>query len=145
MYEWKRFFTWLRSGVCFTVTWFLFLILLLPDADGRIERASLWYLFAGAVGGVLLFCLFFTRVMLRKWGFTARFSLFMGLLLGWQMVFGGILLPDHVFALSPMQWLGFAGIAVLLYGISMVIYAVYRQKKGALYTQALQAYQSRTK
>ena len=40
MYEWKRFFTWLRSGVCFTVTWFLFLILLLPDADGVLHYAG---------------------------------------------------------------------------------------------------------
>ncbi len=150
--EWTRFFTWLRNGICFVTTWLLLLLLVFGRAE-QIERQTLCYLVTAAAGGSLLFCLAFTRTLIRKWGFTARFTLFMVSVVGFELIFAKLAydayyserlsafvggMPDPI---PTGTWLVFGLICLAMYGISMGIYAVYRRKQGELYTTALQKYQ----
>ncbi len=153
--EWKKFFRWLRNGFCFVTTWFLLLLWMIRKRSYG-EMMPIDYIPAvmiGTAGGVLLFCAVFTKVFLRKCGFAVRFTLFMALTILYELAFGyaahsyfstrtyPVLFGESSF---HFNWLVFAGIAAGMYGISMGIYAVYRKKKGALYTAALHQYQQRT-
>lgn len=62
--ELKHFFIWLRNGTCFAVTWFLILELMVMWISGadtvsvvNLTKTILW-----TVGGVLIFCVAFTRL-----------------------------------------------------------------------------------
>ena len=150
--EWTRFFIWLRNGFCFVSTWLLFLVWLLCKAGHTymIPADTIAAVMLGSLGGVLLFCAVFTKVFIRKFGFAVRFTLFMALTVLYELGFAHAALSHlHEQANAPMLygsaassgWLVFAGIVLVMYGISMGIYAVYRKKKGALYTEALRTYQ----
>lgn len=148
--EWMQFFRWLRNGFCFGTTWFLFLLLLIKRQE-YIDPAILWYLLIGVAGGALLFCTAFTKVLIRKWGFTGRFTLFMVTVVCYELIFAKLAQEDYysrvVFVggeqpiISTGGWLLFGAICLVMYAASMGIYTVYRKKKGELYTQALQEYQ----
>lgn len=140
--ELARFFTWLRNGICFAFTWFVFLRLIASWVTGaeKISVMQLTDLLIWTTGGVLLFCMAFTKLIIRKAGFTARLTLFMVHIAAYEIGyfyytglfkdFGGI-----------YEWALFALIVIPLYLICLAIYSVYRKKKGGLYTAALQKYQ----
>ncbi len=144
--ELARFFTWLRNGICFAFTWFVILWLTASWVTGaetlsvvQITDTLLW-----TAGGVLLFCIAFTRLIIRKAGFTARLTSFMLLLTIYEI---GFFYYEGLFKdfTRIYEWVLFALIVILLYIICLAIYGFYRKKKGALYTEALQRYQQERK
>ena len=140
--ELKTFFTWLRNGTCFAVTWFLILELIVRWIIGAdtISIVNLTKTIVWTVGGVLIFCVAFTRLFIRRFGFTARLTFFMLAIMVYEILFfyniGLFIDSGHVH-----QWLLFFSIILCLYFFCLVIYGSYRKKKCELYTHALQKYQ----
>ncbi len=140
--ELKTFFTWLRNGTCFAVTWFLILELIVRWIFGAdtISVANLTKTMIWTVGGVFVFCAVFTRLFIRKLGFTARLTIFMLAITFYEILFfyniGIFVVTSYSY-----QWLLFFAIILGLYFVCLVIYGDYRKKKSELYTQALQKYQ----
>ena len=140
--ELKTFFTWLRNGTCFAVTWFLILELIVRWISGveTISIVNLTKTIVWTVGGVLIFCVAFTRLFIRRFGFTARLTVFMSAITFYEILFfykmGLFVNTSHLY-----QRLLFFGIILCLYFICLVIYGSYRKKKCELYTHALQQYQ----
>lgn len=144
--ELKKFFIWLRNGTCFVVTWFLILELIVRWIYGvetlsvvGLTKTMIW-----SVGGVLLFCAAFTRLIFRKIGFTARFTLFMTIMTIYEMLF---FIHMEIFNDASLfyLWIPFLVIVMVLYFICLAIYANYRKRKSDVYTQALQKYQQERK
>ena len=140
--ELKTFFTWLRNGTCFAVTWFLILELIVRWISGAdtISIVNLTKTIVWTVGGVFIFCVAFTRLFIRKFGFTARLTIFMSAITLYEILFFyniGLFVDTRYLH----RWLLFFAIIVCLYFICLVIYASYRKKKCELYTYALQKYQ----
>ena len=123
--ELKTFFIWLRNGTCFAVTWFIILELISKWIAGNdtlsvagLTRTILW-----TVGGVLIFCVMFTRLLVRKLGFTARLSVFMGVLAIYELAY---FYTSGIFtALFSYQLLLFLSIIILLLMISTFIGAAH--------------------
>ena len=140
--ELKTFFTWLRNGTCFAVTWFLILELIVRWISGvdTISVVNLTKTIVWIVGGVLIFCVAFTRLFIRRFGFTARLTIFMSAITFYEILFfyniGLFADVNHLY-----QWLLFFTIILCLYFICLAIYSNYRKKKCELYTHALQKYQ----
>lgn len=144
--EIKTFFVWLRNGSCFAVTWFLILELIVRWMYGfdnlsvvNLTKTILW-----TVGGVILFCVSFTRLLMRKFGFTARLTFFMTTITIYEILF---FMNMGFFKDANLSylWLLFFAIVLGLYLICMVIYANYRKRKSELFTYALQKYQQERK
>ena len=140
--ELKTFFAWLRNGTCFAVTWFLILELIVRWISGAdtISIVNLTKTIVWTVGGVFIFCVAFTRLFIRKFGFTARLTIFMSAITLYEILFFyniGLFVDTS----NLPQWLLFFAIIVCLYFICLVIYGSYRKKKCELYTHALQKYQ----
>ncbi len=137
-----QFFVWMRNGTAFCISWFLLLLVIAHSLSHTesISTLALAKMMLLSAGGVLLFCIFFTRLFLRRWQFLPRLTcciLSVGIYecagLYWLGVFrgsGGII-----------PWVIFASILFLLYLLCIGIYQIYSRKKGRLYTQALQKYQ----
>lgn len=142
--EWIQFFTWLRNGSAFCISWFLVLWLLYNSAYGieSIKTIQLIKLVAVSVVGVFLFCFFFTQLMIKKWHFLSRLTGFMltvSVLEGMAFYWLGI----YVRTGSLQEWLIFAGIVFGLYAVCILIYAIYSKHKGEMYTLALEQYQKK--
>lgn len=144
--ELATFFTWLRNGICFAFTWFVFLRLIASWVAGaeKISVIQLTDMLLWTSGGVVLFCIAFTKLIIRKAGFTARLTFFMALIticeIGYFYYTG--LFKDFG---CIYEWALFALIVIPLYLICLAIYGIYRKKKGELYTAALQKYQQERK
>ena len=140
----SQFFTWLRNGTCFCFTWFLLLLILLYLYYGNdaISTMGLLKLFVLSFGGVLLFCLLFTNLLIRKWLFTTRLTSFMICITLYECI-GFYWLGIFSTKGSLGQWGIFMAIVLCLYFICIAIYSQYSKKKGELYTQALQTYQEK--
>ncbi len=144
--ELKTFFTWLRNGICFAVTWFLILRIIASITLG-LETVSISHLtdmILWTSGGVLIFCLIFTNLIIKKLGFTARLTIFMVLVTAYEI---GYFYYRGIFkGLGCVyEWLLFALLVIPMYLICLAIYSIYRKKKGELYTFALQKYQQERK
>ena len=87
--ELKTFFIWLRNGTCFAVTWFLILELIVSWISGTdtISVVNLTKTIVWTLGGVLIFCVAFTRLFIRRFGFTARFTIFMLAITFYEILF----------------------------------------------------------
>ena len=141
--KWITFAIWMRNGIAICFTWLVLLMLIRNLCLGveRIATADLMKLLIGVCGGVLLFTMFFSGIVLKELGFTLRLTGF--------MLLGSIYESACFYWLgiftekgSFRQWILFGGIILILYGISMLIYECYSRKKAAVYTQALCSYQS---
>lgn len=135
-----RFAVWMRNGVAFCTTWFLILILAYNYIFNiqNISTKSLMKVVLLIIGGVLIFNLSFTRIIIKKWNFMVRLTFFMCAIslyecLGfyWLGYFKGV----------AVQWLIFIGIILVLYFICAVLYQKYSKKQGEIYTKGLQKYQ----
>lgn len=135
-----RFAVWMRNGVAFCTTWFLILILAYNYIFNiqNISTKSLMKVVLLIIGGVLIFDLSFTRIIIKKWNFMVRLTFFMCAIslyecLGfyWLGYFKGV----------AVQWLIFIGIILVLYFICAVLYQKYSKKQGEIYTKGLQKYQ----
>ncbi len=144
--ELATFFTWFRNGTCFTFTWFMFLHLVMAWVSGLwVDKApslslnKLTFIFFGTAGAVLIFCLVFTKLVIRKLGFTARLTVFMALISAYEILCLYLMgVFTHVDFYQILLLLAFI---VPMYLICLGIYSVYRRKTGELYTFALQKYQ----
>lgn len=139
-----QFFTWLRNGIAFCTSWFLILILIYNSIYNipNIKTESLVKMIFFVVGGVFLFCTFFTQLFIKKWSFLNRltgfmilFSIYESAAFYWLGVFSK--------AGSLVEWMMFAGIVLILYLVCVVIYHFYSKEKGEVYTQALENYKEK--
>lgn len=137
-----QFMEWMRNGIAFCTTWFLILVLAFSYFGGiqSILTDTLIKMVLWITGGVFIFNLLFTRLLITKWRFVTRLSCFMAAIslyecLGfyWFGFFSG--------KGTAGQWLLFVGIVLVLYLICIAIYQRYSRKKGEVYTQALESYQ----
>lgn len=140
--EMVQFFIWLRNGSAFCVTWLLILLLLYSHLY-QIESvpvSGLTKMVFWVIGAVFLFCVFFTRFLVKNWRFVTRLTGFM-LLFGAYESAGFYWMGIFRTVGSVAQWLIFAGIIVVLYFLCIGIYQHFSKKQGVAYTQALQQYQ----
>ena len=142
--ELKKFLIWMRNGTSFAVTWFL--VLQLAGSYGlnipQIAVATLTKMVVLTAGGVLLFCICFTKLILVRWSFIKRFSFFVVLLSVYQIV-GFYWIGFFANSGSVLQWVIYAAIIIVLYFCSLLIYYTRYRKEGKVYTQALSEYQKR--
>lgn len=140
----KKFWIWMRNGVSIFFTWLTLLWLILSIAFGveKLLVTALLQLLVFVIGGVFLFTLLFSDIVIRRLGFVGRLTGFMLLF----SVYEGICF--YLFGLfhgrgSFTQWLIFAGIIVILYFVCIGIFRIYSRQKETEYTQALQRYQQK--
>lgn len=137
-----QFFTWLRNGIAFSVTWFL-VLKLIYNRMAHIQTISTDNLLKMVIwlsGGVLLFCLLFTRILFKKMGFTERLTCFMLLFSVYECLYfdwRGYFTTEGAIG----QWVLFFGIILGLYLICIAIYQKHSKKYGKIYTKALKKYQ----
>lgn len=137
-----QFFTWLRNGIAFSVTWFL-ILKLIYNRMAHIQTISTDNLLKMVIwlsGGVLLFCLLFTRILFKKMGFTGRLTCFM-LLFGVYEYLYFYWRGYFTTAGAIGQWVLFFGIILGLYLICIAIYQKHSKRYGEIYTKALKKYQ----
>lgn len=139
-----QFGLWMRNGIAFCTTWFLILFLAYNYMFNKqtISTNNLMKLVLWIVGGVFIFNLIFTRLIIKRWSFTGRLTCFMSAIslyecLGfyWFGFFEG--------KGTIVQWVMFIGIIFVLYIICIVIYKTYSKRQGEIYTQILREYQSK--
>lgn len=134
----------MRNGIAFCTTWFLILVLAYNYICGNqmISTVRLIKMVFLVIGGVFLFNLFFTHLLIRKFSFIKRLTGFMIAIsvyesfgFWWLDIFG----TDG----TKMRWSVFVVIILALYLICIVIYQNYSKRQGEIYTQALQKYQEK--
>lgn len=139
-----QFFTWMRNGIAFCTTWFLVLILTYNYISHKqtILTESLIKMMFWIIGGVFIFNLLFTRLLIIKWRFIKRLSFFM-IIIGLYQCLGFYWLGFFSTEGTVIQWFLFIMIILFLYLICIAIYCNYSKKQGEIYTQALQKYQQK--
>lgn len=139
-----QFLEWTRNGIAFCVTWLLILWLVFNSMANieSIPTKGLGQLIFFVAGGVVVFSLLFTRVLIRKWSFVARLSCFMVFISIYECI-AFYHLGFWSGSGTVWMWGGFAGFILVLYFICIFIYNRYSKKRGTLYTEALQKYQEK--
>lgn len=139
-----QFLEWMRNGIAFCTTWLFIIVLAYCYFHGiqSILTIGLIKMVLWVIGGVFIFNLFFTRLVITKWRFIKRLSCFMAAIsiyecLGfyWLAFFSGVG--------TAAQWFILIGIILVLYLICIAIYHRYSKHQGEIYTQALQEYQKK--
>lgn len=132
----------MRNGIAFCTTWFLTLVLIFCCFSKRqtISVNSLFKMLVLTVGGVFIFNLLFTQILIKKWRFTTRLTVFMLSISAYECV-GFYWLEFFKGKGTFAQWLLFIGIVCGLYFCCIAIYRQYSKKQGEIYTQALKKYQ----
>ncbi len=144
--ELKKFFVWSRNGICYCTTWFLILLLVCSKIydTSSFSTIFLMKMIGLIIGGVLIFNTLFTSLIIKKWNFTTRLTIFMLIISIYQCV-SFYLLSLFQTVGSVTEWLIFITIVLLFYFASLVIYHFYSKRKGEIYTKSLHAYQSKRK
>lgn len=139
-----HFLEWMRNGVAFCTTWFLILVLAYCYISGvqTIITTFLIKMIVWIIGGVFIFNLFFTNLIITKWSFIRRLSGFMVIISLYECL-GFYWFEFFEKAGSVIQWTVFAGIVLVLYLICIAIYQRYSKRQGEIYSQALQRYQQK--
>ena len=146
MHNFKRegiqFAVWMRNGVAFCTTWFLILILAYHYIFNiqNILTVHLTKAVLLIVGGVLIFNLSFTRLIIKKMNFTARLTCFMCAISLYECL-GFYWLGFFKGGGTAVRWLVFIGIIFILYFICIVLYQKDSKKQGEIYTRGLRKYQ----
>jgi len=140
--EMIHFVVQMRNGFAFCTAWFLILVLLVCYIYNQqtISVNSLVKLLVLIVGGVFIFNLLFTRILIRKWSFTRRLTIFM-LSISIYECAGFYWLGFFRGKGTFVQWIMFVGIVCGLYFCCIAIYRHYSKRQGEIYTQALKKYQ----
>lgn len=143
--ELKKFFVWFRNGSCFVITWFIVLELIarwLVKSE-TLSVVNLTKTIFWTMGGVLIFCIAFTRIIFKKAGFTGRLAVFMPILTIYEVMFfysiGIFGKTSHIY-----QWVILISIVLCLFIVCLMIYGCYR-RKSVIYTNALNKYQEERK
>lgn len=139
-----RFGIWTRNGIAFCTTWFLILRLVYNRIFhiSVISTNSLIHFFLWIVGVVFIFNSIFTRLFIKKWGFTGRLTCFMSIISVYECL-GFYRLGFFRESGTIIQWIAFIGIVFVLYLICIILYQNYRKKRGEIYTRKLREYQSK--
>lgn len=137
-----QFLVWMRNGTAFCTTWFLILFLAYSYISNQqtILINSLTKMLLVILGGVFIFCVFFTQCFIKKWNFTKRLTVFTVFISVYECVafyWIGFFKDKGTF----IQWIIFFGIVCVLYFSCIAIYHRYSRKQGEIYTKALQKYQ----
>ncbi len=137
-----RFAVWTRNGVAFCTTWFLILILAHHYIHNirNISTHELMKVVLLIIGGVLIFNLSFTRIIIKKMNFMMRLTGFMCAVSLYECL-GFYWLGFFKGRGTAVQWLIFIGIILILYFICAVLYQKYSKKQGEIYTRGLRKYQ----
>lgn len=142
--ELVRFLAWMRNGIAFCTSWFL-ILWLLYNRLWKIEEIAtddLISMLLFVIGGVFIFSVIFTNVVLKRWRFMSRLNCFMILFSIYECIaFYHVGLWNGSGVLAA--WFVFVGIILVSYLACSLIYRLYSRKKGDLYTQALQKYQQK--
>ena len=138
------FLEWMRNGVAFCTTWFLILVLAYCYLSGvqTVLTTSLIKMIVLIIGGVFIFNLLFTHLIIRKWSFVSRLSGFMIAISFYECV-GFYWLGFFQGTGTAIQWFVFIGIVLFLYLICIAIFQIYSRRQGEIYSQALQQYQQK--
>jgi hypothetical protein len=142
----SQFLVWMRNGIAFCTTWFLILVLgysyyfnqQTVSINGLIKMV-IWI-----TGAVLLFTVFFSCAVIKKWRFISRLTLFMIFISLYESL-GFYWFNFFTSSDSVIRWAVFVGIVLVLYLSSITIYLIYSGKQGDVYTKALQEYQEKRK
>lgn len=142
--DWIQFLIWWRNGSAFCISWFLVLWVVFNSTHGieAIQTARLAKLVAVSVAGAFLFSFFFTGLFLKRWSFLGRLTGFIVTVSILEVV-AFYWLELFIRTGTWQEWLGFAGIILVLYGICVLFYQGYSRRKGVLYTQALEQYKQK--
>ena len=137
-----QFLVWMRNGIAGGISWVLILWLIFGNMYGvesiSIEKLSNMVFFV--IVGIFIFCVFFTRVIIRKWSFITRLTCFIVAAVVYECaVFYGT--GFWVGSGSLITWVSFAAPILISYFICIILYSRYSKKKGDIYTEALQKYQ----
>ena len=137
-----KFFVWMRNGIAFCTTWLLIIGIVYCHISNQqqISVSMLTKLLFFVIGGVSIFNILFTKVIIKNWTFTKRLTCFMVLFSLYECLnfyWIGFFSGTGTF----IQWLVFIGIVCVLYSICIAIYQWYSNKQGEIYTQALMKYQ----
>ena len=137
-----QFLVWMRNGVAVGISWILILWLIFGNMYGvesiAIKKLSNMVFFV--IGGVFLFSVFFTRVIIKKWSFVTRLTCFILAAVVYECaVFYGT--GFWVGSGSLAKWAFFVAPVLISYFICIMLYRRYSKKKGDIYTEALQRYQ----
>lgn len=137
-----RFAVWMRNGIAFCTAWFVILILVYSYIFNvqSISTKSLGKIVLLIIGGVFVFNLSFTRLIIRKWNFTARLTCFICAISLYECL-GFYWLGFFDGKGTIVQWLIFIGIICSLYFICIALYRQYSKKQGEIYTKVLKEYQ----
>lgn len=137
-----RFSVWMRNGVAFCTTWFLILILAYNYIFNiqNISTNDLAKVVLLIIGGVLIFNLNFTRLIIKKSNFTGRLTCFMCAISLYECL-GFYCLGFFEGKGTAVQWLVFVGIIFILYFICIALYQRYSKKQSEIYTKVLREYQ----
>lgn len=137
-----RFAVWMRNGIAFCTAWFVILILVYSYIFNvqSISTKSLGKIVLLIIGGVFVFNLSFTRLIIRKWNFTARLTCFICAISLYECL-GFYWLGFFEGKGTAVQWLIFIGIICGLYFICIALYRQYSKKQGEIYTRVLREYQ----
>lgn len=140
--EMIRFAVWTRNGVAFCTTWFLILILAYHSIFHiqNISTNGLMKVVLLIIGGVLIFNLSFTRIMIKKLNFTMRLTCFMCAVSLYECL-GFYWIGFFKGRGTAVRWMLFIGFILILYFICAVLYQKYSKKQGEIYTRGLQKYQ----
>lgn len=140
--EMIRFAVWMRNGVAFSTTWFLILILAYHSIFHiqNISTNGLMKVVLLIIGGVFIFNLSFTRIIIKKLNFTMRLTCFMCAISLYECL-GFYWIGFFKGRGTAVRWLLFIGIILILYFICAVLYQKYSKKQGEIYTKGLQKYQ----
>lgn len=137
-----QFAVWMRNGVAFCTTRFLILILAYHSIFNiqTISTKGLMKVVLLIIGGVLIFNLTFTRIIIKKMNFMMRLTCFMCAISLYECL-GFYWLGFFTGKGTAVQWLIFIGIILIFYFICTVLYQKYSKKQGEIYTKGLQKYQ----
>lgn len=137
-----RFLVWMRNGISFCTTWFLLILLAynyMFDIQ-TIPTVNLLKMLLWICGGVFIFCIFFSSLLIKKWGFVSRLTCFMCTICLYECI-GLYSIGIFSGKGSIAEWMIFVGIVLVLYLCCIFIYKQYSKKQGEIYTQALRKYQ----
>lgn len=136
-----QFLVFMRNGIAFCTTWFLIIWLIYCHIFNYdiISVSRLTKMLFLIVGGVFIFSVLFTQIVIKKWGFVKRLSCFMVLISIYECM-GFYLIGFFKGTGDFIQWSIFIGIVCILYFICIAIYLQYSKRQGEIYTSALEQY-----
>lgn len=140
--SYKQLAIYLRNCVAFSFSWLVFLSLVyawLTDS-AEIPVSFLGNLFGFSMLASIEFTVLFSTVFIKKTGFIHRLRFFLLIFIPTELLF---LYRTGIFSSTgtPMQWICFVGILLILYIVCHLIDSLIYKKQGIQVTNQLLQYQ----